>query len=86
MNFCYRWFGREQKYNVLVTELLGSSLKILLDSTRSKRFTIKTVLLLADQMIDRIERLHSTLYCHRHIKAENFSMGIGSQSNKVIQV
>ena len=48
------WYGQEKDYNVLVIALLGPSLEDLFNFC-SRRFTMKTVLMLADQMISRIE-------------------------------
>lgn len=46
--FC-RWYGQEKDYNVLVMDLLGPSLEDLFNFC-SRRFTMKTVLMLADQV------------------------------------
>ena len=48
-----RWYGAEKDYNVLVMDLLGPSLEDLFNFC-SRRFTMKTVLMLADQV-----RIHS---------------------------
>ncbi len=53
----FRWYGTEREYNVLVMDLLGPSLEDLFNFC-SRRFTMKTVLMLADQMIGRIEYVH----------------------------
>ncbi|KAE8746042.1 hypothetical protein FOCC_FOCC007165 [Frankliniella occidentalis] len=76
-----RWFGQERDYNVLVMDLLGPSLEDLFNFC-SRRFTIKTVLMLADQMIGRIEYVHCKSFIHRDIKPDNFLMGIGRHCNK----
>lgn len=82
-NLLFRWYGQEREYNVLVMDLLGPSLEDLFNFC-SRRFTIKTVLMLADQMIGRIEYVHCKSFIHRDIKPDNFLMGIGRHCNKVI--
>jgi len=77
-----RWFGKEGSSNVLVFDLLGPSLQDLLESCGG-RFSVKTVLLLADQMINRLEWLHSRNFLHRDIKPENFVIGVGDKANVV---
>lgn len=80
-----RWFGHERDYNVLVMDLLGPSLEDLFNFC-SRRFTMKTVLMLADQMISRIEYVHNKNFIHRDIKPDNFLMGIGRHCNKLFLI
>lgn len=77
-----RWFGQEREYNVLVMDILGPSLEDLFNFC-SRRFTMKTVLMLADQMISRIEYVHNKNFIHRDIKPDNFLMGVGRHCNKL---
>ncbi|XP_070147370.1 casein kinase I-like [Ovis canadensis] len=74
------WYGQEKDYNVLVMDLLGPSLEDLFNFC-SRRFTVKTVLMLADQMISRLEYLHTKDFIHRDIKPDNFLMGAGPRCN-----
>lgn len=80
-----RWFGTEREYNVLVMDLLGPSLEDLFNFC-GRRFTIKTVLMLADQMIARVEYVHNRNFIHRDIKPDNFLMGIGRHCNKLFLI
>jgi len=77
-----RWFGVEGDYNVMVMDLLGPSIEDLFNFC-SRKFSLKTVLMLADQMITRVEYLHSKNFIHRDIKPDNFLMGLGKKGNQV---
>lgn len=74
------WFGQECDYYALVYELLGPSLEDLFNFC-DRRFSIKTVLLLADQAISRIKHIHDKGILHRDIKPDNFLMGTGTKGN-----
>ncbi|XP_068723468.1 casein kinase I-like [Montipora capricornis] len=77
------WSGQELNNNVLVMELLGENLDHLLHRTGTGTFDLKTVLQLADQMIDRIKFVHENDYLHRDIKPENFLIGRRDKKNMV---
>jgi serine/threonine protein kinase len=76
------YFGTEERYNVMAIDLLGKSLEDLLNENKN-RLSLKTVLMLADQMISSVEFIHNKNYLHRDIKPDNFVMGTGSNANKV---
>lgn len=80
-----RYYGQEQEYNVLIMDLLGPSLEDLFNYC-SRRFTLKTTLMLADQMVQRVEFIHGKGFIHRDIKPDNFLMGVGRHCNKVYAV
>lgn len=77
-----RMLGSQGRTNCLVLDLLGPSLQDIFHA-QHRKLPLRSVLLLADQIIARIEDLHDKSYIHRDIKPMNIMMGIGAEKNKV---
>lgn len=70
----------------MVMDLLGQSLEDLLTLCKRK-FTLKTVLMIADQVLQRIEFLHNNHFLHRDIKPDNFLIGISQKkTNHIVHI
>jgi casein kinase 1 epsilon len=76
------YYGIDGDLAIMAMELLGKSLADLLEQNQGK-FSLKTVLMLADQMLARIEYVHLKGYIHRDIKPDNFAIGLGKKSQIV---
>ena len=74
-------FGICGKYKVLVQTLLGNSLDGIFTSLFYK-FTMKDICMIAIQLMERFEYIHSKFIIHRDIKPDNIS--IDYETNKII--
>ncbi|KAM5221091.1 casein kinase I-like [Ctenodactylus gundi] len=79
------WHGQNKNFNIMVMDRLGPNLESVFHF-RSQKFSLKTVLMLADQMIARVEFLHSKSLIHRDLKPDNFAIGIGKNSDTVFLI
>lgn len=77
-----RWFGSEGEFNIMVMDVLGKSLEDLLDECGGA-FSLRTVLMLGQQMVSLLEHVHSRDILHRDIKPNNFLIGCGANQDRV---
>jgi serine/threonine protein kinase len=79
-------FGKDGGYVFLAMDLLGRSLEHLRNFCPNSLMSLKTVLMLADQMLTTIEFIHRKGFVFRDIKPENFLVGKGSASTHIFMV
>ena len=70
---------------VLVLDQLGESLQELFELC-GRSFSLKTVLMLAEQMIDRIQFVHKNKILHKDIKPSNFLIGLGEKKHRIFLI
>ena len=69
-------YGKTGLYNVLIEELLGNSLWNLWKlRKKDEKSNLKNVCMVAIQIINRLEYIHSKNYIHKDIKPHNFVNG-----------
>merc|ERR1712130_185989 len=76
------YFGEEGSYKCLVMERLGKSVEDVLQECEGQ-FSEKSTAMVAEQILCRIEYLHSRSYLHRDIKPENFMFGKASKIHHI---
>jgi serine/threonine protein kinase len=61
--------------NIMAMDLLGPNLEVLLTYC-NRSFSLKTILMIADQLLRRIEYIHLKGVIHRDLKPENMVLGV----------
>jgi serine/threonine protein kinase len=79
------YYGAEGDYNVMILDMLGPSLEDLFEYCKRK-FSVKTVLMIADQLVQRMEYIHTKNFLHRDIKPDNFLIGLSKKQHIIYAI
>ena len=74
--------GQQGNYNILITELLGQSLKMLMKYVGEK-FSLATTLKIGIQVLDIIKKIHKKGVVLRYLKPGNMVIGLGENKDYI---
>ncbi|KAJ3426365.1 casein kinase 1-like protein [Anaeramoeba flamelloides] len=75
-------FGKDKYEHFLIMDYLGPNLESLFKYC-GRKFSLKTVLMIADQILCRLQLVHTKSFVYRDIKPENFVIGRGENKNQI---
>ena len=82
---CHQVIYNKQEL-IMITDLLGPNIQDIMDNIEGKKFTMKSTLILVEQMLQRLKDLHNKGIIHRDIKPENFCIGKGKNEKIVYMI
>ena len=80
----YGYF-EENNHNILIMEKLGPSLEKIFNKNK-KQFSLLTVAMIIEQILYRLEFIHSKNIVHRDIKPDNFLIGLGNKNKTIYAI
>ncbi|OAX31148.1 kinase-like protein, partial [Rhizopogon vinicolor AM-OR11-026] len=79
------WFGYEARYNALILDYLGPTLEDVFNICYHS-FSLNTIALITDQLISRLQHIHTRNFIHRDLKPTNVLIGIGNNAHIIYLV
>lgn len=78
-----RWFGTNGKYNFLVIDLLGNSLKNIVNLTKNN---LEIVLTFGKKIINKLMILHENKIIHRDLKPDNILLNYNNSFENIFLI
>jgi serine/threonine protein kinase len=75
------YHSSDKNYYYIVMDLLYACLKDLKDQQEERQFSIKTVVMIGIQMLQRLESIHKFGYVHRDLKPANMMVGRSTKND-----
>ena len=79
------WSGYDGEYREIIMEKLGENLEELLKLCNGK-FSLKTVLMIIDQVLSTLEFIHLKGYLHRCLDPSNLLVGTKKKSKNIFVI
>ena len=80
------FYGMITDYNAMVMQCLGKNLEQVFNRC-GRQFSLKTIIYIALQLLQRIETVHNSYLLFRDIKPENFCLGkVGTPQENIIYI
>ena len=80
------YFGKYKAFNFMVMELLGPNLQTVFERC-GQQFSLKTIIYMFMQLLQRIEHVHNCNIIFQDIKPENFVLGVeGAPKENIIRI
>jgi len=77
---------KTHKYRFLVMRRYGVDLQKILDNSKDKKFTTKTICAITLQVIDSLEYMHHQGYVHKDVKGSNLLVGLGKTGQHLVNL
>lgn len=71
---CYKLINTKQD-RTLIMDFLGPNLESIMNKMPNQKFSMKTSLMITEQIIQRLKELHAKFFLHPDMKPENFVIG-----------
>lgn len=80
------YFKDHGQDKAMVIDLLGQNLEEVMKNTKQKCFSMKTVLMIGDQLLNILHCIHEKEVIHRDLKPENMAIGLRPRHSNIFLI